>query len=184
MPESYNQAMVYLALLRGINVGGKSKVEMGRLKQMFERLGFTNVKTYINSGNVIFRSNTMPDLAMIERAIQADFGFAVPVLLRDLKSMQKLVNSIPDSWVNSEIMRCDVMFLWDEIDKPEILKSIPAKPSIEDVVYLPGAVVWRIDRKNVKRGAIPKIIGTGVYKQVTIRNASTVRKLSELMQSN
>ncbi len=176
-------SMVYLALLRGINVGGKSKVKMARLTQTFDRLGFSDVKTYINSGNVIFRSNSMPDLAMIERAIQADFGFAVPVLVRDLKSMQKLVNNIPDSWVNSEVMRCDVLFLWDEIDKPEILESIPAKPDIEDVVYFPGAVVWRIDRKNVKRGAVPKIIGTGVYKQVTIRNASTVRKLYELMKA-
>ena len=54
--------MVYVALLRGINVGGKNIVEMARLKQAFEELGFTSVKTYINSGNVIFRAERIKDM--------------------------------------------------------------------------------------------------------------------------
>lgn len=65
--------MIYVALLRGINVGGNNKVEMKKLKATFERLGFTNVVTYINSGNIIFEESTKAQntiVAEIERAIK------------------------------------------------------------------------------------------------------------------
>ena len=72
--------MVYVALLRGINVGGNSKVEMPRLKSTFERLGFTKVVTYINSGNVIFYDDARTSAQIvvdIEKGIQEYFGFAI-----------------------------------------------------------------------------------------------------------
>lgn len=177
--------MTYVALLRGINVGGHAKVEMARLKQTFERLGLSNVKTYINSGNVIFDSaanpNTLP--AMVEQSILEDFGLSVPVLVRDRVNLEGLVQLIPATWVNDGTMKCDVMFLWQTLDRPEILSQIPHKPEIEDVRYFPGAVIWRINRDQVNRGQVLKIIGTDTYRQMTVRNVNTVRKILELMQS-
>lgn len=172
-----------MALLRGINVGGKTKVEMSRLKAVFEDLGFKDVKTYINSGNVIFSASSTPATSYIEAAIEKEFGFAVPVVLRSLPQIEKLLNGFPESWVNDASMKCDVMFLWPAIDSPEIMKQIPYKPEVEDVLYLPGAVIWRIDRDKVNRGAVLKVIGTDVYRQMTIRNPNTVRKLYELMKA-
>jgi uncharacterized protein (DUF1697 family) len=175
--------MVYVALLRGINVGGKNTVGMAQLKQTFRNFGFEDVKTYINSGNIIFSSSRKPSAEHIEAAIQKDFGFHVPVVLRSFQEIALLVSGIPPQWVNDSAMRCDVLFLWPAVDNPDITQRIPHKPEIEDVLYLPGSVIWRIDRDNVRRGAVPNIIGSDTYRQMTIRNITTVRKLYELMKA-
>ena len=174
--------MTYVALLRGINVGGKIRVEMPRLKAVIEKLGFTSVRTYINSGNVIFASETLPSAEQIEAAIEKEFGFKVPVVLRSKDEIATLLKGFPESWVNDDNMKCDVMFLWEAIDTPAIMQQIPYKQEIEDVLYVPGAVIWRIDRDKVTRGAVLKVVGTDVYKQMTVRNPNTVRKLYELMK--
>ena len=179
--------MTYVALLRGINVGGNNKVSMAELKKTFERLDFSNVKTFINSGNIIFNvdSDDQTQLTkVIEAEIEKDFGFTVKVLLRDLPGMQKLVKGIPEKWVNDQTMKCDVMFLWPEIDSKNILKQIPYKPEIEDVIYLEGTVVWRVDRDKITKGRVLKIIGSDVYKKMTIRNPNSVRKILALMQDS
>lgn len=177
--------MVYVALLRGVNVGGNNKIEMSKLKQTFERLGFTNVKTFIASGNIVFQANGKDKhlfIQEIESAIKSDFGISIKVLLRDLESMNKLVKSIPSSWVNDKQMKCDVMFLWEEADSEDILKQLPFNPDIEDIKYVQGAVIWRIDRNLVSKSRMFKIVGSKLHKQMTIRNPNTVRKLFELMQ--
>jgi uncharacterized protein (DUF1697 family) len=176
--------MIYVALLRGINVGGKAKVDMKHLKTLFEQLGFDRVKTYINSGNVIFASSIIDPSEihqLIEAGIIKQFGLSVPVVIRDLPSMEQITQALPDSWTNDQTMKCDVMFLWPAIDSPDILKQMPHKPDIEDVLYVPGALFWRIDRDKVNKGQMLKIIGTDIYKQMTIRNCNTVRKLMDLM---
>lgn len=175
--------MIFVALLRGINVGGKNKVEMAKLKQTFEKLGFTEVRTYINSGNVMFVSSKQPSAGMIEAAIEKGFGFPVPTLVRSLSDMETIVKRIPNAWVNDDQMKCDVMFLWKGLDSPTVLEQIAYKPELEDVLYVPGALAWRIDRANVNRGSLFNIVGTDVYRQMTIRNVNTVRKLYELMKA-
>lgn len=177
--------MKYVALLRGINVGGNSKIEMARLRTLFADLGYTNVSTYINSGNVIFDTddNQQQITNDIEQGIKEAFGLSVPVLVRTKESVDTLCQEIPSEWENDSNQRTDVLFLWHEIDNLSILESIKHKPDIERVLYLPGALVWNIDRKNVTRGSMLKIIGTDVYKKMTVRNINTVRKLQQLMAS-
>jgi uncharacterized protein (DUF1697 family) len=176
--------VTYVALLRGINVGGNNKVEMAKLKQTFERLGFASVKTFIASGNVVFRTEEQDAAKLIQRiesAIKADFGMHIKVVLRDQRSMSKLVKAIPTSWVNDKEMKCDVMFLREEVDNKTVLKQLPFDPAIEDVKYVPGAVIWRIDRDKAARSRMFKIVGTKLHEQMTVRNPNTVRKLYELM---
>jgi uncharacterized protein (DUF1697 family) len=178
--------MVYVALLRGINVGGKGMVPMARLKAIFEALGLKDVQTYINSGNVIFKSPQSNSSALtkrIEAAIKKDVGLTVRVLLRDLPQMKYLVAGIPRSWVNDGQMKCDVMFLWDEVDRPAVLRDLPVNREIEDVKYVKGAVLWRIDRKLASKSRMTRIVGSDLHKNMTIRNPNTVRKLYELMQA-
>jgi uncharacterized protein (DUF1697 family) len=79
-------------------------------------------------------------------------------------------------------VRCDVLYLWEDVDRPSVLDGLDFKPEIEQVLYTPGAVIWRIDRKDVTRSRLSKIIGTPLYKRVTIRNCNTARKLAELVQ--
>lgn len=174
--------MKYVALLRGINVGGKTKVEMPRLKAAFEKLGRSEVRTYINSGNVIFSDERpLSELnKIIEPALEKEFGFNIPVVLRDQKNISMLCKKIPADWDNKE-QRTEVMFLWEEVDGREAIKNLTINPDIENLVYLPGALVWNIDRAHYKQGSGPKIIKSEFYKKMTGRNINTVRKLNELL---
>jgi uncharacterized protein (DUF1697 family) len=186
MPDHKDKplSMTYVALLRAINVGGNNKVEMAKLKQTFEQLGFANVKTFIASGNVVFRTaerDSAKLIKKIESAIKADFGIGIKVVLRDQKSMGKLVKAIPTAWVNDKVMKCDVMFLREQVDNKAVLKQLPFDPAIEDVMYVPGAVIWRINRDKAARSRMFKIVGTQLHQQMTVRNPNTVRKLYELM---
>lgn len=177
--------MQYVALLRGINVGGNAKVAMPLLKQTFERAGFTEVKTYINSGNVIFSSGSDAPSELcenIEVAIHQDFGFGVPVLVTSADSLREIVAKTPESWQNNSEMKTDVMFLWEAVDSPDTLKQLRITPGMDDVVYHPGAIVWRVDREHQAKSGMLDIVGTKLYKQMTVRNINTVRKLVELME--
>lgn len=177
--------MIYVALLRGINVGGNNKVEMAQLKVVFEALGGIDVRTYINSGNVIFKDERTVKVLepLIEAAIEARFGFKVRIVLRDSQNIAMLCKEIPASWTNDTEQRTDVLFLWDEVDSADAMKQMVIKPEIENVRYLPGAIIWNIGRQNVARGSGVKIIGTDLYKHMTGRNINTVRKLNQLMQA-
>lgn len=176
--------MNYVALLRGINVGGKARVEMPRLKKVFEDLGFTSVATYINSGNVVFHEAKRQhgDLAtIIEAAIEKEFGFAVKVVVRSQKDIEAIAKAMPSSWQNDADMKCDVMFLWEEYDKPDVIQGLTIKPELEDVKYVAGAILWRVDRQNVTRSGIMKLVGTPLYKHMTIRNCNTFRKIDSML---
>jgi len=178
--------VVYVALLRGINVGGKNKVDMKQLKVVFEDAGMTSVRTYINSGNVIFSSSdrSRARLAgLLEKAIAHKFGFKIAVLVRDLRSMRTVMKALPKSWVNDATMRCDVMFLWDDVARASVVKELAIKPEIEEVKYVAGALLWRVDRKGVTRSGQMQMARSPLYKKMTIRNCNTARKLLELMEA-
>jgi uncharacterized protein (DUF1697 family) len=78
-------------------------------------------------------------------------------------------------------MRCDVFFLWPEVDHPSVLGDVPHNPLIEDLRYVPGAFVRRIDRTNVTRSPLTRFVGTDLYRRTTVRNINTVRKLRSLV---
>jgi uncharacterized protein (DUF1697 family) len=178
--------MVYIALLRGINVGGKNKIDMKLLKQAFEQVGMNDVVTYINTGNVIFSNNELSKAELsgvLERVIQDVFGLQIKVVVRSVEDVSRVTNAIPDSWKNDKDMKSDVMFLWDEIDDDSVLKQLVIKPNIDTVKYVPGAIIWSVDKKNLTKSGMSKIIGSKIYKQVTVRNVNTTRKIYELMQA-
>jgi uncharacterized protein (DUF1697 family) len=179
--------MIYVALLRGVNVGGSNKVDMKELKTVFEEAGMDSVRTYINSGNVIFSSKVRGLKRMnslFEGAITKRFRFDIKVILRDINGMRKIVSSIPAKWTNDQAMRCDVMFLMADADKPSVVKQLQHKPELEEVRYVPGALIWRVDRESVTRSGMMRLAGTPLYKRMTIRNCNTARKLLELMEAS
>lgn len=176
--------MRYVALLRGINVGGKSRVEMARLKAVFEKLGLKDTVTYINSGNVIFSGGKQPLdtlVQQIEAAIESEFGFRVSAVVRDQHNIATIYDAVPADWVNDTTMKTDVMFLWQSYDSAKTLDTLTIKPDLDDVQYLPGAIIWRVDRQNATRSGMMRLAGTELYKHMTIRNINTLRKLHALM---
>jgi uncharacterized protein (DUF1697 family) len=176
--------MRYLALLRGINVGGSNKVDMSELTRAFEDVGMASVKTYINSGNVIFSSALEDRTQLTEllvKSIRERFGLEIQIILRDAEQMRTLVDAMPTHWVNDASMKCDVVFLGAGLDAQSVIDTLGVRPEIEDVVCTAGAMVWRADRENATKSRLTKMVGTPLYRQVTVRNCNTARKLLQLM---
>ena len=175
--------MTYVAFLRGVNVGGNSIVSMAAIREALVALGLSDVRTYINSGNVIFstRASDAQRLTVrIEKALEQHTGIAIKVLVMDHKTLKKIVDAIPRTWVDDKTMRTYVLMLWKELDDRGILDRFPTKPGVDELQYTPGAVVWRVDRANVGRSHMNRIVGTPMYKKITMRSANTMRKLNEL----
>jgi uncharacterized protein (DUF1697 family) len=175
--------MIYIVFFRGINVGGKNQVDMGRLKSLFERKGFTNVITYINSGNVIFKSsvNNEAELAqVIEQVVKDEFQLDLKVVAINSDHLNAICSEIPSTWVKNEDMRTDVMFLWEKYNNPVVLETLNLQPA-DTVKYVPGALLWNVRGKDYRQSGNMKLMGTDLYRHITIRNVNTVRKLQEIV---
>ena len=176
--------MKYLALLRGINVGGKSKVSMARLAELFEDAGHGDVRTYINSGNVLFTAPRGAAVALaeeLERRIAKQLDLDVRVLVLAASTVGKIAADLPDDWVNDKSMKSDVIFLWPEHASPKVVNRFTIDPEHEDIRYSHGAILWRVDRSYVTRSAMMKLVATDLYKGMTVRNCNTLRKLDSML---
>jgi len=181
--NSFKNMTTYIAFLRGINVGGKCKVSMKELKEVFESLGYENVTTYINSGNVLFDAKKEVTAPSIDKALKKNFGFDIRVVVRTEKNILKLAKSIPQEWFNDKKQRTYVFFLWDEFDSKKSLDLITIKEGIDNLKYISGAIVWNFLLKDYKKSGMNKLIGTELYKNMTSRNVNTVRKLVGLLEA-
>ncbi len=180
--------MKYVVLLRGVNVGGSHKVPKTEFQKVLEGLGFEDVLIYINSGNAVFSSNQSPDAAKVQAALEGHFGFSVPTLVLSGEKIRAIAAAIPPDWTNDPIkpdksgQKSDVMYLFDEANTPDILDKMGYRPEVENMIYLDGAVLANIARAHQSRYSLLNVIGKPLYKQMTIRNITTARKLAELAQ--
>ena len=177
----------YVVLLRGVNAGGNRRVPKEDFKRVLENLGFTDVLVYINSGNAVFSSEHAPDSVVVRAALEEYFGFDIPLLLLSGKQIKDIAAAIPPSWTNDPPkpdksgQKSDVLYLFDELNTPDMLEKLGYKPDIETMHYVDGAVLTNITRANQAKGSLQKIIGTKLYSQMTVRNVNTARKLAELV---
>lgn len=180
------KSMIYIALFRGINVGGNNKVEMKKLKSLLERTGFENVVTYINSGNVIFKKSgggSEAELArIIEQAVKDEFQLDLKIVVINSNHLDAICREIPADWVKNDEMRTDVLFLWEKYDYPGVLDIIKYK-EVDNVKYVQGALVWNVSEKDYTKSNMVKLVGTDLYRHITIRNVNTVRKLHEMVNN-
>jgi uncharacterized protein (DUF1697 family) len=175
---------VFVALLRAVNVGGKNIISMPALKASFEKIGFTGVTTYINSGNVIFKTKEVDQRKIernIERMLSKDYHLESKVVVRNLSEMANLVASLPASWNGDPRYKYNVIFLRHSIDSEEILNRLSPNPEVEEVTYRSGALLWSAQISNLPRTDMLKVSGQKIYQEVTIRNLNTTRKLLDLM---
>lgn len=172
--------MKYIALFRGINVGGNRKVEMKKLRVLFESLGFTEVSTYINSGNVIFESNQDPKTVFlaITTGLEKNFDFEIPTLVKTEKEMKKIADAIPSDWQNDPTQRTDIAYLFPDVDSKKTIEELPFKKDFVDVRYVKGAIFWNIKKEDVNKSQLAKLISHKLYKSMTIRNINTARFLA------
>ncbi|USN53100.1 MAG: DUF1697 domain-containing protein [Candidatus Nomurabacteria bacterium] len=173
--------MRYIALLRGINVGGNNKVEMKRLKELCGSLGYTDVSTYINSGNILFnaKGKSKDIQSALTKALVNEFGFPIPVLIKTQAEVKKIVAAIPQTWQNDhQTQKTDVAFLFPEVDDKKTLDELPMKKEYMDLRYIKGAIVWHVKKENLNKSQLSKVIGSKLYKYMTVRNVNTARYLA------
>jgi len=178
----------YAILMRGINVGGKNTVPMTGLKQCLEELGFSNVSTFIASGNVIVTSDKRADeiKAQIEKALPESFNLAselIKVLVLTRDQLQAVIDNKPEGFGEQpEKYHSDAIFLMG-IDAAQAMLVFDPKEGVDKV--WPGDSVIYSQRLSALRtkSRLSRIVGTPTYQSMTIRSWNTTIKLLEIMKT-
>lgn len=176
--------MRYIALLRGINVGGNSLIKMIELKSAFEKSGYTNVVTYINSGNVIFESEEK-DLVKIteklEKNLSKEFAMPLRVIVRSQKELEAIVSNVPDNWKNGSDVRKYVSFILTSANAKDIAKFIDLREGVDELKVGKEVLYMTTKMEGLTKSGFTKMIGKKFYKDMTMRNFNTVEKILGIM---
>lgn len=176
----------YVALLRGINVGGKNLIKMVALKACFEEQGFHDVVTYIQSGNVLFQSaesGRAKLTARIEEALAATFDYEASVVLRTRKQMQDVVERAPEGFGAQPAMyRYDVLFLKEPLKAATAMKSVTTREGVDQAHAGTGVLYFSRLISKATQSYLSRIVSSPIYQSMTIRNWSTTTKLLALME--
>jgi uncharacterized protein (DUF1697 family) len=176
----------YVALLRGINVGGKSIIKMVDLKARLDAAGFANVATYIQSGNVLFEApKTDPDkLADKMNVALKSLGYKAPTVVFSYDEMKAVVTKAPKGF-GSDLAkyRCDVFFLKSPLTPQEVVAKTSLKEGVDAIAAGPGVVYfWRVAAKAAQ-SRVNRMAVSPMYQNMTIRNWNTTTKLLALMDA-
>ncbi len=176
----------YLALLRGINVGGKNIIKKDDLKKAFEDMGFTDVRTYIASGNILFRAEPEPVELLkerVEQILSKRFSYDARAVVYSEKKYRSIVESAPPNWGKDSDYRHSLLFIITDVNAKELLEGIKEPdPEIETITARPGAIFGSMSKAYLSKSRLSKIASLPAYKQVTIRNHTTVYRLQELLE--
>jgi uncharacterized protein (DUF1697 family) len=175
----------YVALLRGINLGAKNKVAMGDLRGLIEALGYNDVRTYLQSGNLIFDSSSSSRekiAARIEKAIAGEFGLDIAVIMRTHPELERVATGNPFFSKAAKHTSLQVMFLADS-PSSKAVKALDPDRSAPDRFHVRGKDVFLWLPKGSARSKLTityfeKALGT----RATARNWRTVTKLLHLVQ--
>jgi uncharacterized protein (DUF1697 family) len=177
----------YVALLRGINVGGNNLIRMTDLRACFEAEGLEDVSTYIASGNVLFTSGEQSAAALttrLEKTLAATFAYDATLAVRSLKQMQDVVASAPRGFGQSpEVYRYDVLFLYPTLKSAEILEAVPVREGVDEAHAGPGVIYHSRLIARATQSKLNKLVAMPIYKSMTIRNWNTTTKLLHLMET-
>lgn len=178
--------MKYVLLLRGINVGGKNKVRMEQLRQQLSRLGYANVVSYINSGNLIFDGDESANVkSAIRQMLAENYDFDIPFALISGDAYEKAAEALPDWWKSSTLARRDVLFFTDGVTSDHAEECIGKMKLHDEIICFSDiAVFWgKIHEKEYLKTAYHKQLSSEeFYKKVTIRNGNTVEKILNLLR--
>jgi len=178
--------MRYIALLRGINVGGKNIIKMSELRAAFHELSFKNVGTYINSGNVFFDSDNTDEAALkyaCEGLIADKFNLDIPVCVISASDLHEAIAHAPPWWNNMPDARHDTFFMIPPMTSENFLDRIgQIKEEYEKLSFHKRVVFWSAFMATFNRTRIAKTVtrDKSMYRAITIRNANTTLKLAEL----
>ncbi len=175
--------MKFVAFLRGINVGGKNKIKMETLREVCVSLGFENVVTYINSGNVIFETVKVDDkkiAAKIESAIENEFALKIKVIVRTMAEIENIIANNPFAGQFENDKDLHVFFLDEELP-PERCELLLSNNNENELFAVQNREIFCLLRVSVPNSLIGKdYIGKKLKVPATARNWRTVNKVSEI----
>ena len=182
--------MEYVALLRGINVGGNNKVVMSELREQIAAAGFGHVRTYINSGNLLFEAEdqaSREDVAQtVEDILARHYDFPIRLALLTAQDYLAQLDELPDWW-HGEVARRDALFYTRGLDRDHVRERIEAMELGDEAVYFgEHAVFWgKFDEKSFLKTAYHKrLLREEFYRQVTIRSGSTVERIAAMLSQD
>ena len=174
----------YISLLRGINVSGKNIIKMDSLREMYQDAGFHNVRSYMQSGNVLFEYAETPPAELadtISEAIEATFGYQVPVVIRTAKDLSNIYDANPfGDRPEIDPKRLGVVFLDRPPDKPIVPADIPDKVGTDEFVFVNKEIYTYCPNGFGKSKLTNAVWEKKLSRHTTARNWNTVIKLLEL----
>jgi uncharacterized protein (DUF1697 family) len=176
----------YLALLRGINVGGKNIIKMAHLKACFEASKLENVTTYIQSGNVLFETaetNPAKLVKRVESALSKTFSlYQARIVLCSHEKLRQIVSKAPKGFGRQpQKYRYDVIFLREPLTASQAIKSVKTKQGVDEAYIGPDVLYFSRLTARASQSQLARIVVLPVYKDMTIRNWNTVSKILALM---
>jgi uncharacterized protein (DUF1697 family) len=173
----------YIALLRGINVGGKNLIKMPALKAAFEEDGFEDVATYIQSGNVLFTAPGTTELTdRIDTLLAEAFDYVPTVVVRSRKQMRAIAGGAPRGFGSRPAeYRYDVIFLKEPLTAKKAIEQVPTNPAVDTAHAGTGVLYFSRLTAKATQSRLNRIISSPIYPSVTIRNWNTTTKLLSLM---
>jgi uncharacterized protein (DUF1697 family) len=177
----------YLALLRGINVGGNNIVKMAELRACLECAGLQNVTTYIQSGNLLFESESKSTEELsktIGQALSAELLRTPQMVVVSQRQLESVVTKAPAAFGSEPAKyRYDVVFLKAPLRPLELLPTISLKQGVDEVFGGNDVLYFKRLISRASQSMLSKLTATPAYKSMTIRNWKTTTKLFELMAS-
>jgi uncharacterized protein (DUF1697 family) len=174
----------YAALLRGINVGGRNPVPMVELREVFTTAGFTDVSTYIQSGNVLF-SAARPGAGLeghIEEVLEQRFGVPIVVVVRSLRQLRSVVGSAPPGFgERPEEYHSDAIFLKAPLTPAKAMKVVRLRDEVDQAWAGTGVLYFARLSERRTQSKLSRIMGTPEYQLMTIRSWSTTTRLLALL---
>lgn len=176
----------YVALLRGINVGGRNLIKMQALKACFEKHGLREVTTFIQSGNVLFDAagSGARLVTEIEALLAATFNYQASVVLRSHKQMQAVVENAPKGFGDApDLYRYDAIFLKEPLKAAAAMKSVVTRDGVDEAHAGRGVLYFSRLIRRASQSQLSRIINSPIYPQITIRNWNTTTKLLRMMEA-
>jgi uncharacterized protein (DUF1697 family) len=177
----------YVALLRGINVGGNNIIRMADLRTSFEGMGFTSVQTYIQSGNVVFASKLVDRTRLtgtIEKALSQAFDYASRIVLVSAQELETVVTEAPAGFGKQpNEYRYDVLFVKEPLTAAEALQQVSRREGVDTADAGTHALYFRRLISKAAQSQLPKLAQQPVYRSITIRNWNTTTRLLEMVSS-
>lgn len=177
--------MKYIALLRGINVGGKNVIRMTDLVRSFEKAGFTGVSTYIQSGNVIFESDITDRVELvsrIEKVLSKDYSYDSRVIVRSFAEMKVIVSRFPKSWTDGSDVRCYIAFIREPKSVSDVIGEVETREGVDEVVAGHNELYLSTQMSGLTKSKFTKLIGKPIYRHLSMRNKNTTEAIVRRME--